>query len=233
MLIEREFPFSECYSSCFTAGSLMGTFWVLGAATIRSDMTISTHETYSAATDQAYEATEKAAAALRRNATLMADQVSINAWFRVIDATEPITRYFDFIQKTVDLNRELAAQWTGLVESLIGAVREQAEQLNGLVKDQVDTVADRSISRAQDAQRAAKERAEATKQVEWEQVEREQARLADQAERERAEQVREQTREPYEGLSEAELAQILTDRNLPESGTVEELIERLVTADTA
>ena len=80
-----------------------------------------------------------------------------------------------------------------------------------------------------------------------EQVERVAARQAEQAgqaheelvrearriEREKAEQAHQRAREPYEGLTKAELSKQLAERDLPKSGTVSELIERLVEADAA
>jgi hypothetical protein len=57
-------------------------------------------------------------------------------------------------------------------------------------------------------------------------------REAKRAERAAAKQAREEAREPYEGLSKAELSDQLTERGLPKTGTVEELIERLVSADS-
>jgi hypothetical protein len=40
-------------------------------------------------------------------------------------------------------------------------------------------------------------------------------------------------RERYEGLTKAELSDLLAQRDLPRSGNVEELIERLVEADNS
>ena len=65
-----------------------------------------------------------------------------------------------------------------------------------------------------------------------EQAERDQARRTRQAEREQARQAREQARERYQGLTKAELSDKLAERELPKTGTVDELIERLVSADS-
>ncbi len=71
--------------------------------------------------------------------------------------------------------------------------------------------------------RAARERADRP---------RSQARRVRQAEREQARQARQQARERYEGLTKAELSDELAERELPKTRTVEELIERLVGADS-
>ena len=66
-----------------------------------------------------------------------------------------------------------------------------------------------------------------------EQVGQELAREARRLEREQARQAHQQARERYEGLTKAELSEQLAQRDLPKSGTVNELIERLVEADAA
>ena len=66
-----------------------------------------------------------------------------------------------------------------------------------------------------------------------EQAAKEQEREVKRAERAAAKQAREQAREPYEGLTKAELSDQLAERGLPKTGTVEELIERLVGSDNS
>jgi polyhydroxyalkanoate synthesis regulator phasin len=57
------------------------------------------------------------------------------------------------------------------------------------------------------------------------------AREARKIERDQARQAHEKARERYEGKTKAELSDLLDRRNLPKTGTVDELIERLVEAD--
>ena len=40
-----------------------------------------------------------------------------------VDLTEPVTRYFVYVQRTIDLNRDLAVTRAALVASLSGVVR--------------------------------------------------------------------------------------------------------------
>ena len=68
--------------------------------------------------------------------------------------------------------------------------------------------------------------------AEREQAEREQAHAACAVERATGRQARESARERYEGLTKAELAEELGQRDLPKTGNIDELIERLVDADT-
>jgi vacuolar-type H+-ATPase subunit H len=65
-----------------------------------------------------------------------------------------------------------------------------------------------------------------------EEAEKERARQARAAERQQAREARQAARRRYEGKTKAELSEELSTRELPKTGTVEELIERLVEADT-
>lgn len=64
------------------------------------------------------------------------------------------------------------------------------------------------------------------------QAEKELARHARQVEREHARQARQRARYRYECLTNAELSHLLAKRDLPKKGNKDELIERLVEADT-
>ena len=169
-------------------------------------MTITEPHTTAAA--QARQATEKSVEAWRNGAKTLTDQLG-QFTIPVIDLSEPVTGYFDYLQRAVDFNRDLAIRWAELVSTLSGSVREQAERIAGIVQDQTDTFADLNVRQAAKAEQAAKEHA---------------------ATAERAQ--RQQARDRYEGLTKTELADRLAERGLPRTGTVEELIERLVSADT-
>jgi len=131
------------------------------------------------------------------------------------------------VQRTVDLNRDLATRWAELVTSMTGTVREQAEKVGSIVKDQTENVANVATEQAKKEEEVAQEQAELA-----EKAEKEQERLARQAERAAAKEAKAKAREPYEELTKAELSDQLAERGLPKSGNVEELIERLVSADS-
>ena len=95
-------------------------------------------------------------------------------------------------------------------------MREKAEAAGNVVREQ-----------AEKTERAALEQAERA-----EQAEKELARRARQAEREQASQAHKRARERYEGRTKAELSDQLAKRGLPKTGNIEELIERLVEADS-
>ena len=177
------------------------------------------------------------------------------------DPTAFVEQWFDFTDRLSRVNREYLLNLTGALNSVGGAVRQHVDGLSEAVRDQVQAVstttkeqldkvaeAEREqIEQAEQqqrdqirrAERAERDRIRKTEEAERErieraeQAERDRAREARNAERQRARQERQAARERYEGLTKAELANELGNRDLPKSGTVEELIERLVEADTA
>ena len=189
-------------------------------------MTTST-ESYTAVATKAREATEKSVESWKQGAKTLTDQANVVAKLPAVDLTQPVARYFDFVQKSVDLNRDMATRWAELVTSLTGTVREQAEKVSNVVKDQTENAANVATESAKKAEEVAQEQADLA-----EKAEKEQQRLARQAERAAAKEAHAQAREPYEELTKAELSDLLAERGLPKSGNVEELIERLVSADS-
>jgi len=187
----------------------------------------STTESYTAVASQAREATEKTVQAWQKGAQTFTEQANAVAKLPTLDLVQPVERYFEYLQRSVDLNRDLATRWAELVTSMTGTVRNQAEKVGGIVKDQTEKVANVATDQAKKAEEVAQQQAEAA-----EQVEKEQARLARQAERAAAKEAHAKAREPYEELTKAELSDQLAERGLPKSGNVEELIERLVSADS-
>jgi hypothetical protein len=181
-------------------------------------------ETYTAVAGKAREATEKSVETFKQGVERFTDQANVFAKIPSVDLTQPVARYFEYVQKSVDLNRDLAIRWAELVTSLSGTVREQAEKVTDIVKDQTDVVADLTVKKAEDV---ANEQARLA-----EEAKKEQERQAKAAERAAAKQAKEEARKPYEGLAKAELSDLLAERELPKTGTVEELIERLVSADS-
>ncbi len=184
-------------------------------------------ESYTAVATKAREATEKSVESWKQGAKTFTDQANVVAKMPAVDLTQPVARYFDFVQKSVDLNRDLATRWAELVTSMTGTVREQAEKVSSIVKDQTDRAADVTTESAHKAEELAQEQADLA-----EKAEKEQERLARQAERAAAKEAKAKAREPYEELTKAELSDQLAERGLPKSGNVEELIERLVSADS-
>jgi hypothetical protein len=141
-----------------------------------------------------------------------------------VDLVPAVERYFALVQRTVDINRRLTVKWAQTVGTLSGVAREKAEPAGDLVREKADAADIVMREQAEKAQQAALEQAK--------QAEKGLARQARQAEREQARRVHKKARERYEGLTKAELSDQLAKRELPKTGNVDALIERLVEADS-
>jgi septal ring factor EnvC (AmiA/AmiB activator) len=213
-------------------------------------------DTYTSVASQAREVTDRSVDAWKRSAKTVVEQATAATKLPTVDLVQPIERYFEYVQRSVDVTRDLATKWAESVANLSGVVREQAERISNVVVEQADTVGNlvnqqaetvehvvdeqaQQVERVQQeqarlAEKAEQERvqAEQARQAEQEQAEKEQARQARAAERAEARAAHAKAREQYENLTKAELADQLAERGLPKSGNVDELIERLVSADS-
>ncbi len=184
----------------------------------------STTERYRAAASQSASTVEKIADFWTQGSRKLTDYMP--AGLPQVDLVPAVERYFEFVQRTVDISRDLTIKWAESAGMLSGAVREQAESVGGLVREQAGSARGFVHEQAGKAEQAAREQAEQA-----EQAEKEMALEARRVEREQARQAHQQARERYEGLTKAELSDLLAKRGLPKSGNVPELIERLVEAD--
>jgi hypothetical protein len=144
-----------------------------------------------------------------------------------VDLVPAVERYFELVQRTVDISREFTIKWVEAGSMLSGVAREQAESARSLVREQAESARSLVHEQADKAEHVAREQAEKA-----EQAERERAREVRKIERDQARQAHEKARERYEGLTKAELSDQLDRRNLPKTGNVDELVERLVEADS-
>jgi len=176
---------------------------------------------YSSATSRARSAVDKTADFWAQGARTLTDRLP---GLPQIDLIPAVERYFDLVQQTVDINRRLTIKWAEAAGTLSEMVRDRAESAGNLVREKAESAGDIVRDKAESAERTAREQAE--------QAEKERAREARFAERQQARQAHDKARERYEGLTKAELSDQLAKRHLPKSGNVDELIERLVEADS-
>jgi hypothetical protein len=174
----------------------------------------STTQRYRAAASQSASTAEKIADFWTQGSQRLSDYMLPG--LPQVDLVPVVGRYFEFVQRTVDISRDLTIKWAEAAGTLSGAVREQAESVGGLVRGQAESAREFVHEQADQAGQAEKEL----------------AREARQAEREQARHARDKARERYEGLTRAELSDRLDQRNLPKTGNVDELVERLVEADS-
>jgi hypothetical protein len=162
---------------------------------------------------------------------------TLNA-FPQFDATEAIERQFTFIQQLVDLNHDYARSLAEVANTLTGVTRRQLESVSGAVRDQVQGASDAARSGVDTIERTARDQAQQAERTETEareaaeEAQRQQAREAAKAERQQAKEARDQARQRYESLTKTELSDEAGKRGLPKTGTVDELVARLVENDT-
>src|SRR5580693_3207316 len=174
----------------------------------------STTERYRAAASQSASTVEKIADFWAQGSQRLSDYMLPG--LPQVNLVPAVERYFEFVQRTVDISHDLTLKWAQAAGTLSGAVREQAESVGGLVRERTDSARDFVHEQADRAEKAAREQAD--------QVEK--------AEREQAKRAHDKARERYEGLTKAELSDLLEQRQLPKTGNVDELVERLVEADS-
>jgi hypothetical protein len=183
----------------------------------------STTERYRAAASQSAGTVEKIADFWTQGAQQLTDRMVPG--LPQVDLVPVVERYFEFVQRTVDISRDLTLKWAEAAGTLSGAVREQAESVGSLVREQAGSARDFAHEQAGLLGQAGRQQAEQA-----EQAEKELAREARKAEREQARHAHDKARERYEGLTKAELSDQLDQRDLPKTGNVDELVERLVQA---
>ena len=185
----------------------------------------STTQRYRAAASQSASTVEKVADFWAQGLQKLSDHMLPG--LPQVDLVPVVERYFEFVQRTVDISRDLTIKWAEAAGTLSGAVREQTESVGGLVRERAESARDFVQEQAGQAERLAREQAE-----QGEQAEKELAREARKAERAQARHAHDMARERYEGLTKTELSDLLVQRGLPKTGNVNELVERLVEADS-
>jgi SAP domain len=185
----------------------------------------STTERYRAAASRSAGTVEKVADFWTQGSQKLSEYVP--AGVPQVNLVPVVERYFEFVQRTVDISRDLSLKWAEAAGMLSGVAREQAESVGGLVREQAGSARDFVHEQADKAEHAAREQADRA-----EQAQKELAREARKAEREQARHAHDKARERYEGLTKAELSDLLAQRDLPKTGNVDELVERLVEADS-
>ena len=78
-------------------------------------------ESYAAVAGQAREATEKSVETYKQGVEKFTDQANAFAKIPAVDLSQPLTRYFEYVQKSVDLNRNLATRWAELLTTMSGS----------------------------------------------------------------------------------------------------------------
>src|ERR1700751_1000418 len=100
----------------------------------------STTERYRAAASQSASTVEKVADFWTQGAKRRTG--SMPAALPQVDLVPFVERYFEFVQRTVDISRDLTIKWAESAGMLSGVVREQAEAVSGLVREPAEPARD-------------------------------------------------------------------------------------------
>ena len=85
-----------------------------------------------------------------------------------LDLVPAVERYFDFVQRTVDINRRLAVRWAEAAGTLSGVAREKAGSAGEAMRGKAEAASDIGRRQAQQAELAAREQATKADQAEKE-----------------------------------------------------------------
>ena len=155
-----------------------------------------------------------------------------------IDFTDAVDRQYAFIRRVLELNHQYARSLAEATNTLTGVTRSQFESVGSAMREQAQAVSGAGLESVGQAAREQAEQAELVEREvreereEREQAERQKARDAAKAERQQRKEAHDKARERYESLNKTELSDELAKRDLPKTGNVDELIERLVADDT-
>ncbi len=96
----------------------------------------STTQRYSTAVSQSASTVEKIADFWTQGSQRLSDYMLPG--LPQVNLLPVVERYFEFVQGTVNISRDLTIKWAEAAGMLSGAVREQAESVGGLVREQAE-----------------------------------------------------------------------------------------------
>ena len=121
---------------------------------------MTTTERYSAAASQSVGTVEKIADVWAQGTQKLTDRMLPG--LPQVDLVPLVERYFELVQRTVDISRDLTIKWAEAAGTLSGIVREQAESVGrlGLARGQAESARDYVHEQAGKAEQGAREQAE-------------------------------------------------------------------------
>ena len=147
--------------------------------------------------------------------------------FALVNATALITQSATLARQLQQANLDYTANLLRAVSVAGDAAGQYLDSIGSVVRDQVHALSDTVHEQVNKTDQIVQEQAERAEQAEHDQV-----RQARAAERREARQAQQTARQRYEGKTKTELADELSTRDLPKTGNLDELIDRLVDADT-
>jgi hypothetical protein len=192
---------------------------------------------YSSSASRAGDAVEKAINLWTQGVRQVTDRKRVRPKLPQVDLVPPVERYFDFVQRTVETNRGRTVRWAKSATALSDTVRQRAESAGNVMRGRAESLGVLVRGKAGVIEQAAREESARAAKVARQQAEetqradQERAREARLIERDRSRQVDQRARQRYQDMTKAELSDLLEKRNLPKTGTRDELAVRLAEAD--
>ncbi|HUB39822.1 MAG TPA: hypothetical protein VMA72_13295 [Streptosporangiaceae bacterium] len=192
---------------------------------------------YSSSASRAGDAVEKAISLWSRGVQEVTDRTRVRPTLPRVDLVPPVERYFDFVQRAVEANRGRTVRWAKSATALSDAVRQRAESAGNVVRGGAESAGVRVRGNAGAVEQVAREESARAAKVarlqaeETQRTDQERVREARSIERDRSRQVNERARERYQDMTKSQLSGLLGKRNLPKTGSHDELVERLAEAD--
>ena len=107
---------------------------------------------YAAVASRASEAVEKAADSWTQGVRRLTD---LFPTVPQVDLVPAVERYFDLVQRAVDINRDITVRWAQAAGTLTGVVREQAESAAGVLRERGEAAGEAVRERAESFDQAA------------------------------------------------------------------------------
>jgi hypothetical protein len=192
---------------------------------------------YSIAASRTGDAVEKAVSVWTRGVRQVTGHARVRPKLPQVNLVPPVERYFDFVQRTVETNRGRTVRWAKSATRMSETVRQRAESAGDVMRGRAESVGVLVRGKAGAVEQAAREEsaraAKAARQQaeETQRADQERAHEARVVERERSRQVSQRARQRYQGMTKSQLSELLERRDLPKTGSHDELVERLVESD--
>jgi len=101
------------------------------------------------------DATDKTVDTWKQGAKAMTERMEFLVTTPSLDFVQPVERYFNYLQRAVDLNRELLTRWAELASQTSGTLRDGALKAGHAMEEQVEDAADKTGELARKGQDTA------------------------------------------------------------------------------
>ena len=117
---------------------------------------MSVQEQYADLTTGALGALERSAELWKQGATKVTDQVGVVSKMPLPDLDQAVDRYFEYLQRGIEVNRDFAKKWTDAVTAVSELAQTQTTALSDAVRGHADAITDWISGEADTAQKSAK-----------------------------------------------------------------------------